>query len=99
MSEPLCKSCVHPECEYAGKDVRLFICLHEYVRKPPTNADRIRAMSDEELASKLCDDNCPPGYRDALVCGKSGFDCEDCWLDWLQSPAEVTANESQPDVE
>ena len=66
--------------EYHGKAIKRFF-------KPPTNADRIRAMSDEELANKLCDDNCPPGYRDALVCGKSGFNCEECWLNWLQSPA------------
>lgn len=54
-----------------------------------TNADRIRAMSDEELAAiyAVC---CPNGDR--LNCGKyylhGGRDCFSCWLDWLKSPVE-----------
>ena len=53
--------------------------------KPQTNADRIRAMSDEELAKILggkC--ICPPTSGCAEVCG----DCVACWLEWLQKPAE-----------
>lgn len=52
--------------------------------RPPiaTNADRIRAMTDEELA-KLCQnsccraeyDDCPTQFYD---------DCVECWLDWLK---------------
>jgi hypothetical protein len=93
MAEPLCMSCIHPECEYAGKDVRLFICLHEYTRKPPTNADRIRAMSDEELALAIlmtanCDlcpiKNCKARHY------SSPDNCERHWLDWLKSPAGGT---------
>lgn len=65
------------------------VMAYHYTHRPvATNADRIRSMSDEELAGKLCYDNCPPGYWDALVCGKNGFDCEACWLDWLQSPVD-----------
>lgn len=41
-----------------------------------TNADRIRAMSDEELAKWL---EYEGGGACAEVCG---------WLDWLQQPAE-----------
>ena len=41
-----------------------------------TNADRIRAMSDEELASWL---EYEGGGACAEVCG---------WLDWLRKPAE-----------
>ena len=47
-----------------------------------TNADRIRAMSDEDLAmilqpgcpSRVCRD-CPP------------HDCYNCWLEWLRQEA------------
>ena len=53
-----------------------------------TNADRIRAMSDEELAewvsyvSKGCDFiRCPAGH--SVSCAKG---CKLVWLDWLQSP-------------
>lgn len=47
--------------------------------RKPSNADRIRAMSDEEMAKWLNDHNfnCPPvDCRD--------YDCEGCWLDWLK---------------
>ena len=45
--------------------------------KPPTNADRIRAMSDEELAKWL---EYEGGGVCAEVCG---------WMNWLQQPAEA----------
>ena len=51
----------------------------------PTNADRIRAMRDEELA-ELIDretDSCAPNGD----CEKMSRDCKACWLDWLQQPA------------
>lgn len=55
------------------------------LKKPQTNADRIRAMSDEELAAFLDTINaCTCSY----AMGKSpcgGEDCP-CWLDWLKSP-------------
>ena len=48
-----------------------------------TNADRIRAMSDEELAEfiasgvpkDVCKDRCG---------GDEGFQCSECVLDWLK---------------
>jgi hypothetical protein len=64
-------------------------------RKPQTNADRIRAMSDEELAEMIAEtidcsvckslphsesDECPSHPHQA---------CDDFWLDWLKSPVEV----------
>ena len=54
--------------------------------KPMTNTDRIRAMSDEELA-ELIDretDSCAPTGD----CEKMSRDCKACWLEWLQQPAE-----------
>ena len=57
---------------------------------PQTNADRIRGMSDEELAETYAG-GCPNGDR--LNCGKyylhGGRDCFNCWLDWLKAPVEV----------
>lgn len=50
-----------------------------------TNADRIRAMSDEELANII---ECPygnPYFDEHLPCKGS---CHDCLLIWLQQPAE-----------
>lgn len=61
-------------------------------RKPMTNADRIRGMSDEELASYLTGVwygfEEVPGMCD--VCDNNSVqNCGKCWLDWLKSPVEV----------
>ena len=50
-----------------------------------TNADRIRGMSDEELAKIIERELGCPVTGD---CEKMYKDCKACWLDWLQSPAE-----------
>ena len=46
-----------------------------------TNADKIRSMSDEELAEYICinaPEACPTG-----ICPGEDF-CYKCWLDWLK---------------
>ena len=54
--------------------------------KVKTNADRIRAMSDEELV-KFIEDTQIAGCPDpARSCRAS---CKDCIMDWLQQPVEV----------
>jgi hypothetical protein len=56
--------------------------------KPMTNADRIRAMTDEELiAVFVLEDKCPPKRYASRFCDNCDS-CKDCWLDWLQQPAE-----------
>lgn len=57
---------------------------------PRTNADRIRAMSDEELAMLLegcvCPKKpCPDIDRDTPTDKKR---CTECWLDWLKEEVE-----------
>jgi hypothetical protein len=53
-------------------------------QKPKTNADRIRAMSDVELAYWVM---CP--HDDVCDCpGAPDGDCMKCVLQWLQQPAE-----------
>ena len=54
-----------------------------------TNADRIRAMSDEELAEFIPNWS----YTNACKCEEQSYadcnlKCEECVLDWLQQPAE-----------
>ena len=54
-----------------------------------TNADRIRSMTDEELAELLPGKsawNCPPNTKEKGGCRASG--CVSCWLDWLKQEAE-----------
>lgn len=52
-----------------------------------TNADRIRNMSDEELAEFM---SCPymKDMCDECVHGWHDYDCSKCKLEWLQSEAE-----------
>ena len=87
-----CKDCV-ARCVHAGKD-REFICGNgvscKVTKKPiATNADKIRAMSNEELAKYLsnpCECTVDPerdGYRE---CGNDL--CVKYLLEWLQQPAE-----------
>lgn len=76
-----CASCLH-------KNVHPNVCsdclggTHYKPRKPrnKTNADRIRAMTDAELAKflyiKTCEDGCPQ------------FDIISGWLNWLKQEAE-----------
>ena len=73
-----CRDC-HSRCVHAGKD-RKFVCFNGVsckitTEKPQTNADRIRAMSDEEFAKLLC-------YNRWRM-----IEQKEC-LEWLQQPAE-----------
>ena len=61
--------------------------------KPLTNADRIRAMSDEELAefiSRIEIGDFGPQVYGKTFCDmcKGQYECDDCRLWWLQQPAE-----------
>ena len=64
------------------KESGAYLCgvLDERKRKQ-TNADRIRSMSDEELAKIL-------GYKCICPPTSECVDCVACWLEWLQHPAE-----------
>lgn len=54
-------------------------------QKPKTNADRIREMSDEELAKIIM--GAPYICAKIKLCGDMPG-CEDCCLAWLRSPVE-----------
>jgi hypothetical protein len=69
------------KCTITGK-------FHEYDHicdVPQTNADRIRAMSDEELTQFLNTRGCPS--ENHINCFE--MPCEHCWEKWLKQPAEV----------
>lgn len=55
-----------------------------------TKADKIRAMTDEELAEKFQEYDCPPDGVD-IPCSE---DCTTCWLRWLQQPVDAIALEN-----
>ena len=71
------------------------------VPEKPTNADRIRSMTDEEMAKHLADLGwdchfCTEHWRldnEPLLCGeKCDEKCSEHCLDWLQQPAEDIDN-------
>ena len=82
-----CKYC-KADCAFKGEDQQRNCNGHIHM----TNADRIRAMTDEELACFICDriSNCVEQYcPGAGTCGirigkASGL------VEWLQQPAEVS---------
>ena len=55
------------------------------LNKPLANAQKIRSMSDEELAEFLADANAE--YCHVGLC-KDGETCRICCLNWLHQPAE-----------
>ena len=50
------------------------------------NAERIRQMTDEELAKTIC--RCPPPFNNCNylcdICSAHDDDCGTCWLNWLK---------------
>lgn len=85
-----CKDC-HSRCVHAGKD-RKFVCINGVsckitTGKSQTNADRIRAMSDEELCNWLFQRDCT-NIAAFLEYGGMGVMNAVQLLDWLQQPAE-----------
>ena len=80
-----CGSCIGKTLCGEPEDTAL-VCVDRVIGKPMTNADRVRSMTDEELA-ELIDretDSCAPTGD----CEKMSRDCKACWLEWLQQPAE-----------
>lgn len=59
--------------------------LYGKTDKPMTNADRIRTMTDEELASCITDDLCDRVCHSPLSCDGN---CEIQVLDWLKQEAD-----------
>lgn len=88
------------EYEYNGKTIREWADL---IANPKTNADRIRAMTDEELVNFVVHHDCCPGFVMDTFSDenrrKYGFDghsercecgecCYECWIDWLRQEVE-----------
>ena len=78
-----CKVCANADSEYC------FACDNGNQFKPMTNADRIRAMSDEELAGKFEEIQLEAvrayGNDNLLLKGElKGY-----WLDWLKQASEA----------
>ena len=76
----VCDNCINIECLWraptGGHDPPVMTCPQK-IEKPETNADRIRAMTDEELADFM--------IGAAQRGGKPTNSGLVRWLDWLKS--------------
>ena len=84
-----CKICGHPLCSYAGVQRGIVVECDNYIpkQKPQTNADRIRAMSDEELAWELMTWRIETCAR--LNGAESSYPhTQKSILDWLKQPVK-----------
>lgn len=92
MEIKLCGDCKHCEnkktiatCQYAG----IVSCdanwCRNYERKAVTNGDKVRQMSNAELA-ECFGFPCPPKVKKS--CRPFNEECVNCWLAWLTAPAK-----------
>ena len=87
---------MYDSCE---EEIKFAISKLEQVieSKPKTNADRIRNMTDDELAEFLVRVNgayakdCMVGIEVCKYDDCADMDCEDCFLEWLQAEVEEGA--------
>lgn len=83
----VCDRCRVPGCllDYGGK-----ACRNARKQECPdvvfTNADKIREMSDEELAAIIM---CPANEDGTTCVGVGGKSCIECSLEWLRESAEA----------
>ena len=80
-----CRTC-KSDCVRADGNYGYTFC-DKYTHPPMTNADRIRAMSDEELADMLW----KTGRNYRAVCAEPVVDYNEHYehlIEWLQQPAE-----------
>ena len=84
----ICKLCRNEDCTWHGHSDHISDGCLGFERM--TNADRIRAMSDKELAEFLCHSVSPSGVANCSACEAADF----CyfghvgWLDWLKTEVE-----------
>ena len=76
--------------KYTDNEATSFCVLGPCKDEKPSNGDKIRAMSDEELARFIVrKSQCPDGYTSVFVphCIEENG-CEECWLEWLKKEAD-----------
>ena len=92
-----CKTCEHLNGNPITEDNPCYACFmstedHAYYKEKQTtkitNADKLRAMNDEELAKTLVilSERCPDGVDCESV--PPGRKCFTCWLEWLKEDVE-----------
>jgi hypothetical protein len=90
-----CKTtyCINPQFRNLGTWQQAILQHGTLKLKQQTNADKIRSMSDEELASLFTQDvfdgepcfYCPVNSEDCDL----STDCKKCFLDWLKQEVKT----------
>ena len=70
---------------FADRDIPVIGAFLRDQKKPQTNADRIRSMTDEELALTVM---CPADITGGDTKCDQYHNCRKCTLDWLQRESE-----------
>lgn len=82
-----CGGCKHLNergyCEFTACIIPCVVSATIPEVKPQTNADRIRSMTDEELAEWIYTDGCCQEGK----CSNVG--CKECWLEWLKQESKT----------
>lgn len=74
--------------KYTTDKVTSFCVGRNCLDRKESNADRIRSMTDEELAKWRSRGQCPTGhYHGDYDCMNRS--CKDCWLEWLKENDEI----------
>lgn len=89
----ICDDCLHKSycdmAQFGGHNPHITACYH-FTQSKHTNADRVRAMTDEELAELVCDHAC-------MLCPIEGCEgrmeegrekCKQRWLEWLKQEVD-----------
>ena len=92
MNNSICNECFfRNECKMREPTAEVASCYCYKHDTRITNADRIRAMSDEELSDFLSRSGkyfCHGiGYDPHSERCDYGYECEECWIDWLKQEA------------
>lgn len=90
MSKSICDKCVYKTFCNLGIETIITGCSRFKLKKPLTNADRIRAMSDEELAEWMAinTDCFYCKIKNKNICSLDEGTCTEEWRFWLKSPVE-----------
>ena len=74
---------------------KLYVDEFGLFREKKTNADRIRAMSDEELVKEFIDTMSDEMFFNCPVCKTKtesecfASNCEKCWVEWLKQEVDA----------
>ena len=91
MTQRVCDDCYYSKLDDNKEPCNSCIATVDgftnWRKAPQTRAEKIRSMSDEELAKFIQEPFCDKRTLDECTISYCGV-CDQCVLDWLQQPAE-----------